>query len=384
MRRFAALSLAEQALFSGAGFVVTAVVVRTGSDQDIADFGLAYQAALGLLALLSEAFVTPLLMTQPNVLPAAVAAATNALRWFSVLSGLLAASLYGSLPSAAYILVVLSIAGAGLAYSTARALDYRDRLASTNVKRSALRLAFSIPLLFAVQQSSPSALGFLLVLASGFVLADLAGVRRAGAARRANAPLPAQMLRRAWAWPAITGMRVLGFGLAPLAILKEMHGAAAASVVITALAVVAPVQLLSAVGGNLVLPRVQDGSLRDAITDRVSGRRLLVLIPVAGLLLLLALPLWARLLLGTEAAGRLEQPALLAVLAVTIVLSSVLSLNYRITSTPGRCAVHVAVAAASGVAAALSGRPLLSLVLPYLVFTSLAGVATWRSKERSA
>lgn len=384
MRRYAALSFAEQGLFSGAGFVVTAVVVRTGSDQDIADFGLAYQAALGLLALLSEALVTPLLMTQRNVLPTAVAAAASVLRWFSVLSGVLAASVYGRLPSVSYILVVLSIAAAGLAYSTARALDYRDQFPFDNLKRSAVRLAITVPLLFAVQRTAPSALSFLLVLAFGFVLADLVGVRRAGRARTTSVSMPTQVLRRAWAWPAITGLRVLGFGVAPLAILKEMHGAPAASVVITGLAVVAPVQLLSAASGNLVLPQVRGRSLREAITDRISPRRLLALIAAGGLLLLLALPLWARLLLGTEASNRLEQPALLAVLAVTIVLSSVLSLNYRITNSAGRCALHVAAAAASALVAAYSGRPLLSLVLPYIVFTSLAGLATWRAKESPA
>lgn len=383
MRKHAVLSLAEQALFSGAGFVVTAVVVRTGSDQDIAAFGLAYQAALGLLALLSEAFVTPLLMTERNVLPTAVAVAMTTLRWFSVLSGALAASVYGPLASASYILVVLSIAAAGLAYSTARALDYRDQLSSINLRRSASRLGISVPLLLVVQQNFPSALAFLLVLSAGFVLADLAALPRIGRPRTTNVALPDRLLRRAWAWPAITALRVLGFGLVPLAILKKMHGASAASVVITALAVVAPVQLLSAASGNLVLPQVRGRSLRETITDRLPLRLVIALMAAGLLLLLLALPVWARLLLGSEAADRLEQPALLAVLAVTIVLSSVLSLNYRITNSPGRCALHVAAASASGLAAAYSGRPLLSLVLPYIVFTSLAGVDTWRAKESS-
>lgn len=381
MRRYGLLVLLEQGVFSAAGFIVTVVVLRESDVRSVAAFGLAYQIALGGLALLSEALVTPLLLAARAEARSVMDVVERPL--CAVASLLLAAGAsLGAIrivPQYVTIAVlVLAVIASGLAYSAKRAIAYGQRDVIGALSSGLVRVSVTVIGLGLAVDGSVSASAALSVVALGFLVPMLRlRLLRPASGGRGRPRL--DMFAQAWAWPLLTGLRVLGFGVVPLALLTQLHGPQSAAVVVTAGAVIAPVQLLSAAAGNVILPAARESGLRQAVESRISLLKLLAL--VLGLLavLLLVLPAWARLTLG-DASELVGHPLPLSLLAVLVVTSSILSLHYRLASTPVPACLAVGIATISAAAAAIADQPLASLILPYAIFCLIAVVAAGKGR----
>lgn len=385
------LTLADQLMFSLAGFAASWLATRSFAAPELATFGIAYQWAFGLIALASEAIVSPAIvhisadpedadigppLTQAMSLAgAAVGAAGVAVTWFSTSGGLL--------------LLTLGCALAGAGFVAARGAEYALQRPRGALGLSARRVAVTIMLLAAAWvfdgYSATVAMG---IVTAAFLLGTWSRPRATELRRFATSAAP--LLREGGWYVLATVARILGYSAGLLVVVERIRGADDAAAITAMFVLAGPTQLLSSSLPLLYmsqLGRVADDADRFRKTLLRQFVSLSLILLGAGVIVYVAFDVWVDITVGDPGlAARLRDAFVpFAVLVAGIVFGSWLAGALKVRRRGPLLAVTAVVSGAVSITAVVIGVPAVWLpAVPYvcvgiLMVPAIVGVPVGRT-----
>jgi hypothetical protein len=371
-------SLVDQLLFGFSGFIVSWVAARELAATDLATFAIAWQCGLGIVAVASEAVVTPAVarFAGSRIESARFEAETVGTLCVWATGALLAAGALSAVSSdGAAVVAILAVGIAGSAFSLVRGMRYATGDLPGSIRRNLLRLAMTVGLLGAALGASavsvPTALGtgaIAFLIPAAWRRWPRHGPRKLAAATR---PFLAEA---AW-YTVATAVRMVGYAAGLILLVRAVRGADDAALVATLMILAGPTQIVSS-----SLPLLFLSELAAARNDSQRFRRALgeqflrlVLVLVLGLVVAAAIyEWWVKTTVGDpQVQSELESAFLpFAVLVGGITAGSWISAAFKALRLPGTFTVVTSLSGLGSLAAVFTALNATWLAaVPYVIVT---------------